>query len=148
MFAPASPDRARVVPRTGSTAANQAGECGEAATGDRQRSLAWAQRLKRVFAIDIETCCRYRRCRTPVDNTVDVEQATYTNSIGDALPAAYREDPDFDPAQSACYYVRVLEIPTSSWLVYDRKTYGLEIPKEAVLKQQERAYTSPIWYTA
>jgi hypothetical protein len=44
--------------------------------------------------------------------------------------------------------VRVLEIPTPSWLVYDREVYGLEIPKEAFLKQQARTYTSPIWYTA
>jgi hypothetical protein len=63
------------------------------------------------------------------------------------LLAAYWEDPDFDPAQSAFYYVRVLEIPTPSWLVYDRKIYDIEIPEGAVLKEQERAYTSPIWYT-
>jgi hypothetical protein len=52
---------------------------------------------------------------------------------------AYWEDPDFDFAQSAFHYVRVLEIPTPSWLVYDRKVYGIENPKEAVLRQQERA---------
>jgi hypothetical protein len=87
------------------------------------------------------------RCKTPVGDTIDLDNASYTNSIGDAVLAAWWEDPDFDPAQSAFYYVRVLEIPTPSWLVYDRKIYGIEIPKEAVLKQQERAYTSPIWYT-
>jgi hypothetical protein len=87
------------------------------------------------------------RCKTPVGDTVDLENASFTNTIGDAVMAAYWEDPDFDPAQSAFYYVRVLEIPTPSWLVHDRKIYGLEIPEGAVLKQQERAYTSPIWYT-
>jgi hypothetical protein len=87
------------------------------------------------------------RCKMPVGDTVDVENASFTNTIGDAVLAAYWEDPDFDPAQRAFYYVRVLEIPTPSWLVYDRKMYGLEIPKEGVLKQQERAYSSPIWYT-
>jgi hypothetical protein len=87
------------------------------------------------------------RCRTPVGDTVDVSNASFTNSIGDAMLGAYWEDPDFDPEQSAFYYVRVLEIPTPSWLVYDRNVYGMEIPEGAVLKQQERAYTSPIWYT-
>ncbi|MEJ2190178.1 MAG: DUF3604 domain-containing protein, partial [Acidobacteriota bacterium] len=87
------------------------------------------------------------RCKTPVGDTVDLDNASYTNSIGDALLAAYWEDPDFDPAQSAFYYVRVLEIPTPSWLVYDRKIYDIEIPEGAVLKEQERAYTSPIWYS-
>ena len=87
------------------------------------------------------------RCKTPVGDTVDLDNATFTNSIGDAVLAAYWQDPDFNPAQSAFYYVRVLEIPTPSWLVYDRKIYGIKIPKGAVLKQQERAYPSPIWYT-
>jgi hypothetical protein len=105
------------------------------------------ERIYDIAVSDERTIGGDGRCRTPVGDTVDVEQATYTNSIGDALLTAYWEDPDFDPAQSAFYYVRVLEIPTPSWLVYDRKIYGLEIPKQAVLKQQERAYTSPIWYT-
>jgi len=87
------------------------------------------------------------RCKTPVGDTVDVDDASYTNTIGDALLAAYWEDPEFNPAQRAFYYVRVLEIPTPSWLAYDRKVFGIDFPKEAVLKQQERAYTSPIWYT-
>jgi hypothetical protein len=87
------------------------------------------------------------RCKTPVGNTVDLENATYANTIGEAFMAAWWEDPDFDPGQSAFYYVRVMEIPTPSWLVYDRKRLGIKIPEGAVLKQQERAYTSPIWYT-
>jgi hypothetical protein len=88
------------------------------------------------------------RCKTPVGDTVNVEKATFTNTIGDALLAAYWEDPDFDPAQKAFYYVRVLEIPTPSWLAYDRVAFGeIDVPVSAVMKQQERAYTSPIWYT-
>jgi hypothetical protein len=87
------------------------------------------------------------RCKTPVGDTVDVKKATYTNAIGDALLAGYWEDPDFDPSQRAFYYIRVLEIPTPSWIAYDEKTFGTQAPKGALRKQQERAYTSPIWYT-
>jgi len=86
-------------------------------------------------------------CKIPVGDTVDVPNASYTNTIGDALLAAYWEDPTFDPKQRAFYYVRVLEIPTPSWIAYDEKIYGMQAPKEALRKQQERAYTSPIWYT-
>lgn len=56
-------------------------------------------------------------------------------------------DPDFDPAQAAFYYVRVLEIPTPRWVNFDAERFGADIPKDAVLTAQERAYTSPIWYT-
>jgi len=87
------------------------------------------------------------RCKKAVGDTVDVKNATYTNTIGDALLAAYWEDPEFDPAQPAFYYVRVLEIPTPTWIAYDEKFYGTRAPKEALRKHQERAYTSPIWYT-
>ena len=88
------------------------------------------------------------RSKTSVGNTVNVENASYTNTIGDAVMAAYWEDPEFDPAQSAFYYVRVIEIPTPSWLAYDKKVFGeIDVPASAVMKQQDRAYTSPIWYT-
>ncbi len=83
----------------------------------------------------------------PVGNTVDVETATYTNAIGPPFLQAFWEDPDFDPAQRAFYYVRVLEIPTPSWLTYDSAFFGVEIPEGKRKTQQERAYTSPIWYT-
>jgi len=86
-------------------------------------------------------------CDGAVGNTVNVEDASYTNTIGQAVLGAYWEDSDFDPSQRAFYYVRVLEIPTPSWLAYDRKAFGLEVPAEAVLEQQDRAYTSPIWYS-
>jgi hypothetical protein len=56
-------------------------------------------------------------------------------------------DPDFDRADNAFYYARVLEIPTPPWYAYDAFRFGIEIPKDAPTSQQERAYTSPIWYT-
>ena len=87
------------------------------------------------------------RCKTPVGDTVDVANASFSNSIGDVYLDGYWEDFTFDPKQRAFYYVRVLEIPTPSWIAYDEKKYGTRAPKEAVRKQQERAYTSPIWYT-
>lgn len=93
------------------------------------------------------------RCKTPVGDTVDISNATFTNTIGDAVLAAYWKDPDFDPAQRAFYYVRVLEIPTPTWLAHDRKALGVALPEAVLaepnkwLKHQERAYTSPIWYT-
>ena len=81
-----------------------------------------------------------------VGNTVDVERASWTNSIGAAELATVWTDPDFDPAQSAFYYARILEIPTPVWYLYDQRKYGTEIPKEAPTSHQERAYSSPIWY--
>jgi hypothetical protein len=83
----------------------------------------------------------------PVGNTVDLEAANYTNTIGASELATIWEDPDFDPKQKAFYYARVLEIPTPTWMVYDRVRLGAELPEEAQLIHQERAYTSPIWYT-
>ena len=87
------------------------------------------------------------RCAKAVGNTVDVKTATYTNSIGDALMMAYWKDPAFDPKQRAFYYVRVLEIPTPRWTTYDAAFFGVELPKDVPPTHQERAYTSPIWYT-
>ena len=82
-----------------------------------------------------------------VGNTVDVDDASYTNSIGDALLTGYWTDPNFDPKQRAFYYVRVLEIPTPRWTAYDAKLLGAEMPEGTRMQLQERAYTSPIWYT-
>ncbi|MCA0998623.1 DUF3604 domain-containing protein [Alloyangia pacifica] len=88
------------------------------------------------------------KCSGPVGDTVDVENASYTNTIGRAVLGTYWEDPEFDPTQSAFYYVRVLEIPTPTWIAYDEKVFGKrDAPEEALRKHQERAYTSPIWYT-
>ena len=86
-------------------------------------------------------------CKTPVGNTVDMEAANWTNTIGASELAIVWTDPDFDAKESAFYYVRVLEIPTPRWVLYDKVRLGAEIPKEAELITQERAYTSPIWYT-
>lgn len=87
------------------------------------------------------------RCKTPVGDTVDVPNATWSNSIGATEMITTWSDPDFDPALSACYYLRVLEIPTPRWTAYDAKYYNLKLDKEITVKHQERAYTSPIWYT-
>ena len=60
---------------------------------------------------------------------------------------AHWRDPDFDPEQRAFYYVRVLEIPTPRWTAYDAKRYGITMADEVTMTLQERAYSSPIWYT-
>ena len=81
-----------------------------------------------------------------VGNTVDLETASWSNSIGASELVTVWNDPDFDPAEKAFYYVRVLEIPTPRWVVYDKIRYGIELPADAQLIHQERAYSSPIWY--
>ena len=83
----------------------------------------------------------------PVGNTVDVKTATYTNDIGDTQLSTVWTDPDFDPKQKAVYYVRVLEIPTPRWSTYDSAKSGLPIPEGIPATIQERAWSSPIWYT-
>ena len=87
------------------------------------------------------------RAREPVGNTVDVAEASYTNTIGASVLTAHWVDPDFDPELRAFYYVRVLEIPTPRWTAYDAKFYGVEMPEGTTMQLQDRAYTSPIWYT-
>ncbi|MEP1200707.1 DUF3604 domain-containing protein [Tateyamaria sp.] len=82
-----------------------------------------------------------------VGNTVDLETASWSNTIGSAELMTVWTDPDFDPEARAFYYVRVLEIPTPRWIVYDKVRYGIDLPEEAQLTHQERAYSSPIWYT-
>ena len=82
-----------------------------------------------------------------VGNTVNVAEASYTNAIGAPFLESYWKDPSFDPKQRAFYYVRVLEIPTPRWTTFDAKIYGIALPKDVPASIQERAYTSPIWYT-
>ena len=96
---------------------------------------------------DGRTIDKNGRCKEPVGNTVDLETATWSNSIGDSQLSTVWTDPDFNAKESAFYYVRVLEIPTPRWVVYDKVRLGAVIPKEAELIGQERAYTSPIWYS-
>ncbi|MDX1742528.1 MAG: DUF3604 domain-containing protein, partial [Ruegeria sp.] len=81
-----------------------------------------------------------------VGNTVDLEAASYRNTIGASELGTVWTDPDFDPTEPAFYYARVIEIPTPRWVVYDKVRLGAEIPEGATLIGQERAYTSPIWY--
>jgi Protein of unknown function (DUF3604) len=81
-----------------------------------------------------------------VGNTVDVANATYTNTIGAAELIAVWKDPDFDRSQRAFYYGRVIEIPTPRWTAYDAKYFGIKLPPEVPMTTTERAYTSPIWY--
>jgi hypothetical protein len=88
-----------------------------------------------------------RRCERPVGNTVDVEDASYTNTIGDPMLTAHWVDPEFDAEQRAVYYVRVIEIPKPRWSAYDQKRFGIKMPDDVPMTVQDRAYTSPIWYS-
>jgi hypothetical protein len=83
----------------------------------------------------------------PVGSTVDVAKATYSNSIGAASLVARWTDPDFDPKLKAVYYVRVLEIPTPRWTAFDQVRFKEKMPANIPQTHQERAFTSPIWYS-
>ena len=83
-----------------------------------------------------------------VGNTVDVENATWTNTIGTPEMIAVWKDPDFDPEADAFYYARVIEIPTPRWTAYDAMRYNVELDDNVWVTIQERGYTSPIWYNA
>jgi hypothetical protein len=83
----------------------------------------------------------------PVGDTVNRETAGYDNSIGSPLLQAVFKDPEFEPALSAVYYVRVLEIPTPRWTLYDKVKLGVkDMADDVPLTHQERAFSSPIWY--
>ena len=83
----------------------------------------------------------------PVGNTVDARIANCTNTIGSSELGTVWSDPDFDPNQKAFYYARVIEIPTPRWSTIEAFRFGIPIPEGAPVSTQERAYTSPIWYT-
>ena len=82
-----------------------------------------------------------------VGNTVDLKTATYSNSIGAPELTTTWKDPDFDASLKAFYYVRVLEIPTPRWTLYDAVRFGITMDPKVPMVEQQRAYTSPIWYT-
>ena len=81
-----------------------------------------------------------------VGNTVDVANARWKNTIGEAELITTWTDPDFDPNQKAFYYARVIEIPTPRWTAYDAKRFGDKMDPKVPMTVTERAYTSPIWY--
>jgi len=83
----------------------------------------------------------------PVGNTVNVEKATWKNSIGSPELSATWTDPEFDAKQPAFYYARVIEIPTPRWTAYEALRFGVKMTPDVPMTTQERAYTSPIWYT-
>ena len=83
----------------------------------------------------------------PVGNTVDAASANFSNTIGSSELMTVWTDPDFDPRQSAFYYARVIEIPTPRWSTIEAFRFGIPIPEGAPVSTQERAYTSPIWYS-
>ena len=84
---------------------------------------------------------------TPVGSTVDVATATWTNTIGDPELITVWTDPEFDPSVRAFYYARVLEIPTPRWTAYDAAYFKVKMDPKVPMTTQERAFTSPIWYT-
>ena len=90
---------------------------------------------------------RWRWQIPAIGSTVDIERATFTNTIGAGELGTVWTDPDFDPSQKAFYYARVIEIPTPRWTAYDAFRFNVELPEDVPMTTQERAYTSPIWYT-
>ena len=109
----------------------------EGATQEKVYDVAWSQGREMDAEGNVPA----------VGNTVDIENANWTNTIGASELASVWTDPDFDPGQSAFYYARVLEIPTPRWVVYDAFRFDVPIPEGAEATGQERAYTSPIWYS-
>jgi hypothetical protein len=113
------------------------GKDGEAQ--ERVYDVVWADADRRVRGKDGKL--------PPVGSTVDVANATWTNTIGDPELATVWTDPEFDPSVRALYYARVLEIPTPRWTNYDAVRFDVKMSPGIPLTQQERAWTSPIWYT-
>jgi hypothetical protein len=83
----------------------------------------------------------------PVGNTVDPATASYTDDIGDPQLMTVWTDPEFNPTVPAVYYARALQIPTPRWSTYDAVTLGIPPRDDLPVAIQERAWTSPIWYT-
>ena len=108
-------------------------------THEKIYDVAWGDADRRTIGADGKLA--------PVGDTVDVARATWTDSIGDPNLATVWQDPDFDPSEPAFYYARVIEIPTPRWTAYDALRYGVRMSDDVPMKHQERAWTSPIWYT-
>ena len=108
-------------------------------TQEKVYNVVWGDADKRTLD---------RKGKLPaVGNTLNVAEATWTNTIGDPELLGVWADPDFDPEQRAFYYLRVMEIPTPRWTAYDAMRYKLKLDSKVPMYLQERAYTSPIWYT-
>lgn len=105
------------------------------------------ERVYDVAVSDDRVIGKDGRCKEAVGNTVNAKEATFYNSIGAPLLSVYWQDPEFNSKQRAFYYVRVLEISTPNWTTYDAKHFGTELPDGVPVSIQDRAYTSPIWYT-
>ncbi|MEQ1890113.1 MAG: DUF3604 domain-containing protein [Alphaproteobacteria bacterium] len=105
------------------------------------------ERIYDVAVSDGRTIDADGRCKTPVGSTVDVANATWSTSIGASYLAGYWKDPEFNAAEKAFYYVRVIEIPTPRWTAYDAKFFNVKQPEGTKMQLQDRAYSSPIWYT-
>jgi hypothetical protein len=108
-------------------------------THEKVFDVVWAQADKRKPGKDGKV--------PAVGNTVDTRTATWKNTIGEPELIAVWADPDFDPKLRAFYYARVIEIPTPRWTLYDAVRFNVKIPSSVPLTLQERAYTSPIWYS-
>lgn len=103
---------------------------------------------EKIYNVAVSDNRRIRRNRVkPLQSTVNVRDASYLNTIGAVQLSALWKDPDFNPEQRAFYYARVIEIPTPRWSAYDAKFFKLDLPDTVVMEIQERAYTSPIWYS-
>jgi hypothetical protein len=102
-------------------------------------NVAWADKKTRKLGRDGKI--------PAVGDTVDVATATWKDTIGAAELTGQWSDPEFDPSQRAYYYLRAIEIPTPRWTAYDAVRFGIKLPPEVPMKHQERAWSSPIWYT-
>ena len=111
------------------------------ADGERQ------ERIYDVAVSDGRKIGRDGRAKKAVGNTVDLETATWSNTIGATELIDVWTDPDFDPGVPAYYYLRVIEIPTPRWTAHDAEYFGIDLEDGDSGIHQERAYTSPIWYT-
>ena len=110
----------------------------EGKTHEKVYNVAWSNKDERNLGADGKI--------PEVGNTVNIEEATWTDSIGAKELKTVWKDPDFDPALKSFYYLRVLQIPTPRWTAYDAKRFDLEMEDDVTMVIQERAYTSPIWY--